>query len=235
MSKSPGLYIDIGKMASYLLYQGYGQQPPNHFRNECLSSSFDIYCRCDDVVPGLSPAFRSMDHDSVSVELRYMRDYAGITAGIGLKAHRLSAHGLSAHGLSAHGSFAHGLFAHGLPAHEFSAYGSSAHGLSAHGLPANEFSAHGSSAHGLSAHGSEKLEILRASCYLELISLTRTAIAAELKHSFSKNGSISDAIPTTLIVGIQHELFPSTLVKARINTDGKELLLSRNLSGKECR
>ncbi|XP_052294154.1 mitochondrial outer membrane porin-like [Citrus sinensis] len=167
-----------------------------------------------------------MDHDSVSVELRYMRDYAGITAGIGLKAHRLSAHGLSAHGLSAHGSFAHGLFAHGLPAHEFSAYGSSAHGLSAHGLPANEFSAHGSS---------EKLEILRASCYLELISLTRTAIAAELKHSFSKNGSISDAIPTTLIVGIQHELFPSTLVKARINTDGKELLLSRNLSGKECR
>lgn len=68
-----------------------------------------------------------------------------------------------------------------------------------------------------------------------MIPLTRTAIAAELKHSFSNNGSISDAIPTTLTVGTQHELFPSTLVKARINTDGKELLLSRNLSGKECR
>lgn len=34
-------------------------------------------------MPGLSPAFRSINHDSVSVELQYMHDYAGITAGMG--------------------------------------------------------------------------------------------------------------------------------------------------------
>ena len=45
--------------------------------------------------------------------------------------------------------------------------------------------------------------------------LTRTAIAAELKHGFDKNGK------TTFTVGGQRALFPSTQVRARMDTNGK--------------
>lgn len=44
--------------------------------------------------------------------------------------------------------------------------------------------------------------------------LTQTAIAAELKHSFSIND-------TAFAIGAQQALFPSTLVKGRISTHGK--------------
>lgn len=43
---------------------------------------------------------------------------------------------------------------------------------------------------------------------------TQTAIAAELKHSFSIND-------TAFAIGAQQALFPSTLVKGRISTHGK--------------
>ncbi|KAK9197905.1 hypothetical protein WN944_013088 [Citrus x changshan-huyou] len=118
-----------------------------------------------------------MDHDSVSVELRYMRDYAGITAGIGLKANYNPAIGVG--------------FALD---------------------PITNF---------LGVIGDTLLSI-------------GTNVAFDVLTGTLSNYN-ADAIPTTLTVGTQHELFPSTLAKARINTDGKELLLSRNLSGKECR
>lgn len=44
--------------------------------------------------------------------------------------------------------------------------------------------------------------------------LTKTAIAAELKHSIS-------ADCTAITVGAQHALLPFTMVKGRISTQGK--------------
>lgn len=44
--------------------------------------------------------------------------------------------------------------------------------------------------------------------------LTKTAIAAELKHCISMS-------ETGVTIGAQHALFPNTMVKTRIDTDGK--------------
>ncbi|XP_058228029.1 mitochondrial outer membrane protein porin of 36 kDa-like isoform X2 [Rhododendron vialii] len=55
---------------------------------------------------------------------------------------------------------------------------------------------------------------LRASCYSSISPLTKTAIAVELDHQFSRNES-------TLTFGAQHAIFPVTLVKARASSNGK--------------
>ncbi|KAK9925957.1 hypothetical protein M0R45_023214 [Rubus argutus] len=60
----------------------------------------------------------------------------------------------------------------------------------------------------------DRLDTFKASCYYMANPLTQTAIAAELKHSFSIND-------TAFAIGAQQELFPSTLVKGRISTHGK--------------
>lgn len=61
----------------------------------------------------------------------------------------------------------------------------------------------------------DKLDTIKASYYQPLNPLTRSAVAAELKHSFSIDRT------TTLTVGGQHALFPSTLIKARMDSNGK--------------
>ncbi|KAH9775770.1 mitochondrial outer membrane protein porin 1 [Citrus sinensis] len=218
MSNSPGLYIDIGKKARDLLYKDYGdKQPANHFRYDCVDSNFDVSCQCDAIVPGLSTAFRSIIPDSGGVELRYLHDYAGFTAGIGLKAGRhnhLQSVGLdrivkfsvvAGNTVLSLGTDA----AFDISTRTFSNYSA---GLSFNTALFNA-----------SVNLNDKLENLRASYYQELVPLTRTAVAAELTHSFSNHRSISDniPIPTSLTVGFQHGLFPSTLVKVRVNTNGK--------------
>lgn len=57
-------------------------------------------------------------------------------------------------------------------------------------------------------------DTLRASCYSLINPLTKTAIAAEFNHQYSRN-------ETTLTFGAQHAIFPVTLVKARASSDGK--------------
>lgn len=59
-----------------------------------------------------------------------------------------------------------------------------------------------------------KLDTLKVSCHYTVCPLTKTAIAAELKHNFSVND-------TALTVGAQHALLPFTMVKGRISTQGK--------------
>lgn len=56
-------------------------------------------------------------------------------------------------------------------------------------------------------------DTLRASCYSSISPLTKTAIAAEFNHQYSRN-------ETTLTFGAQHAIFPVTLVKARASSDG---------------
>lgn len=55
---------------------------------------------------------------------------------------------------------------------------------------------------------------MRASCYYTVNPSTNTAIAAELKYSFSTSD-------TSLAIGAQHALVPLTTLKGKINTHGK--------------
>lgn len=56
-------------------------------------------------------------------------------------------------------------------------------------------------------------DTLNAGCFYTLNTLTRTVVAAELLHNFSRN-------ETALAIGTQHAPFPLTLFKARLNTNG---------------
>lgn len=56
--------------------------------------------------------------------------------------------------------------------------------------------------------------MVKASIFHELNPLTKTAIAAEVKHRISMN-------ETGVTIGAQHALFRSTMVKARLDTYGK--------------
>ncbi|KAJ0049341.1 hypothetical protein Pint_15262 [Pistacia integerrima] len=164
MSSSPGLYFHIGKKATV-----------------------------ESVVPGLQTALRFTIPDSGKVELRFLHDYVGITAGSGLK---MSNH----HSIGFDPSI-------GLdPVVNFSA--STFNKINA-GLTFN------SPFLVASLTLNDKLDTLKASYYQPLNPLSRSAIAAELKHSFFIER------PTILTVGGQHALSPSTLVKARMDSNGK--------------
>ena len=58
------------------------------------------------------------------------------------------------------------------------------------------------------------MDTLKASIYHVANPLTNCAFAAEMKHSFSTS-------ETGVTVGAQHELHPRTMVKARMDTNGK--------------
>lgn len=60
----------------------------------------------------------------------------------------------------------------------------------------------------------DKLDSWKASCSCVVNPPTDTAIAMELKHTFSVND-------TAITIGCQHAFFPFTLAKARLNTHGK--------------
>lgn len=60
----------------------------------------------------------------------------------------------------------------------------------------------------------DKFETLKASCHYTVNPLTNTSIAAELKHSFS-------TCDTSFAIGAQHALLPLTVLKGKINTNGK--------------
>jgi voltage-dependent anion channel protein 2 len=60
----------------------------------------------------------------------------------------------------------------------------------------------------------DKLDTWKASCLCVTDPSTETAIAAELKHTFSAND-------TAITIGVQQALFPFTMVKARVDTHGR--------------
>ncbi|XP_031252344.1 mitochondrial outer membrane protein porin of 34 kDa-like [Pistacia vera] len=212
MSSSPGLYFHIGKKARDLLYKGYAQQPPFHFSYQWVDWNVDLSCQMESIVPGLQTALRFTIPDSGKVELRFLHDYVGITAGSGLK---MSNH----HSIGNEPSI-------GLdPVVNFSGViGTDLVSLGtdiAFDMSASTFNKINA---GLTFNSpflvasltlNDKLDTLKASYYQPLNPLSRSAIAAELKHSFFIERT------TILTVGGQHELFPSTLVKARMDSNGK--------------
>ncbi|CAK7322871.1 unnamed protein product [Dovyalis caffra] len=209
MSMCPGLYFDIGKKARDVLYKDYAQQPPTYFNYQCFKWNFDLSCQTQEIFPGLTTVFRFTIPDSSKVEVRFTQNYFGIASGVGVKAYQ-------------QGSFKGNRYN---PIVNFSGViGSTLFSLGTDVTfdistkTFDQFSA------ALSFNGpllintltlDDKLDTLKASCYRELSPLTRTAIAAELKHSLLLNGS------TTVTVGAQHAFLPFTLIKARVNTEAK--------------
>ncbi|KAJ4826869.1 hypothetical protein Tsubulata_032448 [Turnera subulata] len=208
MSNCPGLYSDIGKKARDLLRGDYAHQPRTHFGYGCFKWNFDLSCETAEILPGLTTLFRFKIPDSSKVELRFLQDYIGITSGVGVKA--LQQGTFNGNGYNPVVNFS------GVIGSTFFSLGTDI-AFNVSGKTFDEVSV------GLSFNSDflvtsltldDKCETLRASCYHELNPLSRTAVAAELKHRFS-NGA------TTVTVGGQHSLFPYTLMKARINSKGR--------------
>ncbi|KAK2663965.1 hypothetical protein Ddye_002539 [Dipteronia dyeriana] len=227
MSNGPGLFIDIGRKAIDLLYKDYAQQPPFHLRYQNFDCCIDLACQVFDDVD-FYVQLKRLHLDCIQildlsflilVELRFLRDYIGITSGIGLKAFSSDSTGLDAK-LKANRPSETGFD----PFVNFSGVvGSNLFSLGAEvGLDVSSQTLAKYKA-GLSFNSDFLIasltlndrNTLRASYYKPMNPLTSTAIAAELKHGFGNNGE------TTFTVGGQHSLFPSTLVKARMDTDGK--------------
>ncbi|KAJ6749146.1 PORIN/VOLTAGE-DEPENDENT ANION-SELECTIVE CHANNEL PROTEIN [Salix purpurea] len=209
MGRFPGLYFDIGKKARDVLYKDYAKQPPTYFHYHCFKWNFDLSCETQEILPGLTTVFRFVIPDSSNVEVRFMQNYFGIASGVGVKAYQQGS--FKGNGYNPIVNFS-GVIGRTL----FSLGTDISFDISTKTF--DQFTA------GLSFNGpfliasltlDDKFDTLKASCYRELNPLTRTAIAAELKHSPLLNGS------TTLTIGAQHALFPFTLIKARANTEGK--------------
>ncbi|XVE54844.1 hypothetical protein DITRI_Ditri03aG0115100 [Diplodiscus trichospermus] len=202
---NPGLYYAIGKKARDLLYKGYAQQQqqPLQLGYQSFNWSFDFSCQIEEILPGLNTVFRVIIPDSGKAELQYLRDYVGFSAGVGLKAN-------PATGLDPIANIS------GVIGSTLVSFGVDL-GIDIPTKTLNNFST------GLSLNSAflvasltlnDSFDSVKASFYHPLNPPTRTAVAAELKHRFSENATI-------LTIGAQHALFPFTLVKARMNTDGK--------------
>ncbi|EEF52123.1 mitochondrial outer membrane protein porin of 36 kDa [Ricinus communis] len=209
MSKGPGLYQDIGKKARDLLYGDYAHHPRTHFGYKDIRWNFDLSCQTPEILPGVSTYFRFLVPDSGRVELRFLHEYFGIAAGVGVKSYEEGSFKGDGYFpvVNLSGVAGNTLFSLGTDITFNVAQGSF-----------DEFSA-GMSFNSpfiiSSVNLDDKLDAVKASCYYSFNHLTRTAVAAELKHNFSTTGR------TTITFGAQHSMFPSTLMKARVNTDAK--------------
>ncbi|KAK9278820.1 hypothetical protein L1049_028399 [Liquidambar formosana] len=197
MSMRPGFYYEIGKKARDLLYRDYTQQQPLHYHYRFIDWSVDLSLQIEDIAPGLNAVFRFIVPDYKKVEVGYLSDYAGITAGITLAANPF----LSFSGVVGTGFFSLGTeLTFDTAARMFTDYSA--------GLRFNTAFLIASLAL------TDKGDTLNATCFRTVNTLTKTAIAAELSHSLSLN-------ETAFAIGTQHGLTPFTLIKARVNTYGQ--------------
>ncbi|KAI4343837.1 hypothetical protein L6164_011141 [Bauhinia variegata] len=203
MSKCPGLYFDMGKKAREVLHKDYAQQPPIHFHYQVMDWNLDLSCQVEEIVPGLRSLCKFNIPDSGKVELQYLNDFTGITGCIGLIGNPLKGYDpvVNLSGLIGTRILSLGTnLAFNISTRTFNK-------LSA-GLSFNSAFLAAS----LTMH--DKFDTLKASLYHAVNPLTNTAIAAEVKHSFSVN-------ETGVTIGAQHALLPFTMLKARLDTYGK--------------
>ncbi|KAK8659160.1 hypothetical protein V6N13_029370 [Hibiscus sabdariffa] len=203
---NPGLYFSIGRKARDVLYKDYAQaqqHQPLQGRYQTYDWSFNLSCQLEEVLPGLNTVFSVIIPDSGKAELQYLRDYVGFSAGLGLKA-------------NSRRGFDPIVDISGVIGSNFISLGADV-GIDVTKQKLEQFSA------GLSLNSaflvasltlSDDFDSIKASLHHPLNPPTRTAVAAELKHRMSEEA-------TTITLGAQHALLPFTLVKARMNTDGK--------------
>ncbi|XP_049395024.1 mitochondrial outer membrane protein porin of 36 kDa-like [Solanum stenotomum] len=206
MNKQPGIYSDIGKNATDLLYGDYIRQSPIHNRASLLDCGLYFKCQVNDIVPGLSTLVKLSvpDQRSNKVEVQYMNNYFGVATGISLEKSPL----LSLSGVTGIGFFSIGTeISFDTATKTLAECGG---GLS---FDTDILSA--------SLTLSDNADTLRAHCYRPILPLTSTGVAAELTHRFVSN-------QTTLALGAQHCLCPFMLIKARVTSDGSLGALVQN-------
>ncbi|XP_077247821.1 mitochondrial outer membrane protein porin of 36 kDa-like [Tasmannia lanceolata] len=236
MGKGPGLYSEIGKKARDLLYKDYqtdhkftvttytptgvaitstGIKKGDLFigdiitqlKNKNLTTEIKVDTNSnlfttitvDEPAPGLKTIFSFVipDQRSGKVQLQYLLDYAGIDTSIGLTANPI----VNCSAVVGSDVLAVGAdLAFDTATGNFTKYNA---GLS---FTNADLVA--------SLNLNDKGDTLCASYYHAVNSLKNTAVGAELSHSFSSNDN-------TLTIGTQHALDPLTMVKARVNNNGK--------------
>ncbi|XP_061346662.1 mitochondrial outer membrane protein porin 1-like [Gastrolobium bilobum] len=204
MRTCPGLYFDIGKKARDVLHKDYAQQSPVHFHYQLMDWNLDLSCQVEEIVPGFRSLFNCTIPDSGKVELQYLNNYTGITGCIGLL------------GNPERGGYDPVANFSGLIGTSILSLGANvAFDISSRTISKLNAGLSFNSAFliaSLTLH--DRFDTLKASCYHEVNPLTKTAIAAEVKHSLSMK-------ETGVTIGAQHAFFPQTVVKARLDTSGK--------------
>ncbi|KAL1373323.1 hypothetical protein HN51_003304 [Arachis hypogaea] len=203
MSKCPGIYFDIGKKARGVLQKDYAHQSPIHFHYQFMDWNVDLSCQVEEIVPGFRSLFNCTIPDSGKVELQYLNNFSGVTGCIGLVG-------------NSNGGYDPAVNISGLVGTSTVSLGANvAFDIASRTI--NKFNA------GLNFNTAfliasltlnDKFDNVKASCYHEVNPLTKTAIAAELRHSFSES-------ETGVTIGAQHAFLPDTLVKARLDSTGK--------------
>ncbi|CAN4086070.1 unnamed protein product [Withania somnifera] len=206
MSKQPGIYSDIGRNATDLLYGDYIRQSPIHYHYNGIDWTLYLKCQVSGIAPGLGILLKLCipDQRSNRVEVQYMNNYFGVATGITLTRNPL----LSLSGVTGIGFFSIGTdISFDTATKTLDEYGA---GLS---FNTNILTA--------SLTLSDKADTLRAHCYWPILPLTKTGVAADLTHRFNCK-------QTTLSLGAQHCLFPFMLIKARVTSDGSLGALVQN-------
>ncbi|XP_060204697.1 mitochondrial outer membrane protein porin of 36 kDa-like [Lycium barbarum] len=207
MSKQPGIYSDIGKNATDLLYGDHIRQSPIRCHYNWLDFlSLYFKCQVSGIVPGLSTLLKLhiRDQRPGNVEVQYMNNYFGVATGITLaKSPLLTLSGVTGIGFFSIGS-------------EIS-FDTATKTLTEYnaGLNVN------TDILTASLTLSDKADTLRAHFYRPIRPLTSTGVAAEITHRFISK-------QPTLTLGAQHCLFPFMLIKARVTSDGSLGALVQN-------
>ncbi|MCD7455427.1 hypothetical protein HAX54_028114 [Datura stramonium] len=206
MGKQPGIYSDIGKNATDLLYGDYIRQSPIPYHYNLIDWNLYFKCQVSGIAPGLSTLLKLCIPDlrSNKVEVQYMNDYFGVTTGISLTKSPL----LSLSGVTGLGFFSIGTDISFDTATKTLAEYNAGLSFNTEILTA-------------SFTLSDKADTLRAHFYRPILPITSTGIAAELTHRFISK-------QTTVTLGAQHCLFPFMLIKARVTSDGSLGALVQN-------
>lgn len=240
MGKGPGLYSDIGKKTRDLLNKDYNfdqkfsftsytstglaftstgikkgefflgdlntQLKNNNITTDIkvdTSSNLFATVTIDEPAPGLKTilSFTVPDQRSGKVELQYLHDYAGVSTSIGLTPSPITHFS---------GVIGNEIFSVGGEVSFDTASGNFLKYDAGLSFSKPDFVS------SLTLTG--KGDTLKAS-YLHTVSpLTKTAVGAEISHSFSKSEN-------TFTIGTQHALDPLTTVKGRLNNYGRAAAL----------
>ncbi|XP_028094438.1 mitochondrial outer membrane protein porin of 34 kDa-like [Camellia sinensis] len=236
MAKGPGLYTEIGKKARDLLYKDYqsdhkftvttysptgvvitssGTKKGDIFiadvntqlKNKNITTDIKVdtnsnLCTTitvDEPAPGLKTifSFKIPDQRSGKLEVQYLHDYAGISTTIGLTAIPI---------INFSGVVGTNVVALGTDVSFDSKTGDFTKCNAGLSFTNSDLIA--------SLTLNDKGDSLNASYYHTVNPLTKTAVGAEVIHSFSSSVN-------TITIGTQHSLDPLTTVKARVNNTGK--------------
>ncbi|CAL5370624.1 unnamed protein product [Camellia sinensis] len=236
MAKGPGLYTEIGKKARDLLYKDYqsdhkftvttysptgvvitssGAKKGDIFiadvntqlKNKNITTDIKVdtnsnLCTTitvDEPAPGLKTifSFKIPDQRSGKLEVQYLHDYAGISTTIGLAANPI---------INFSGVVGTNVVALGTDVSFDSKTGDFTKCNAGLSFTNSDLIA--------SLTLNDKGDSLNASYYHTVNPLTKTAVGAEVIHSFSSSVN-------TITIGTQHSLDPLTMVKARVNNTGK--------------